>query len=193
VLVLALPRGGVPVAYEVATQLGLALDVFEVRKLGVPGQSELAMGAIGSGGAIYVNEQVIETLGISRDFIRDVARRERVELERRDALYREGREALEVADKVLVLVDDGIATGATMQAAVSALRGKSPRKIVVAVPVAPVSGVAELRAVADEVICGLTPPSFYAVGSWYQDFSQVGDEEVRDLLRLAAMRHPAQG
>ena len=177
-------------AYEVATQLRLPLDVFEVRKLGVPGQSELAMGAIGSGGAIYLNEQVVETLGISREFILDVAERERGELERRETLYREGREPLKVAQKTLILIDDGIATGATMQAAVSALRGKSPSKISVAVPVAPVSGVAELRAVADEVICALTPPSFYAVGSWYQDFRQVEDREVRDLLRLAAMRNP---
>ena len=185
---LALPRGGVPVAYEIATAFRIPLDVFEVRKLGAPGQSELAMGAIGSGGAVYLNEQVIEALGVSRSFVRELAQRERSELKRREALYREGRGPAAVGGRRVLLVDDGIATGATMQAAVKALRAKDPAAITVAVPVAPAQAIVELRAVADEVVCAITPGSFYAVGSWYHDFRQVDDGEVHDLLRLAAMR-----
>jgi putative phosphoribosyl transferase len=187
-LVLALPRGGVPVGYEIALALGLPLDAFEVRKLGVPGHSELAMGAIGSGGAIYLNEALIESLGIPPDLVSAVAAREQRELERRDALYRDGRPQVEVAGKTVILVDDGLATGASMHAAVAALRRRLPARVVIAVPVAPAQSCRELRAVADEVVCLLTPPSFYAVGSWYDDFRQVGDDEVRGLLGAAAAR-----
>jgi predicted phosphoribosyltransferase len=188
VIVLALPRGGVPVGYEIALALDVPLDVFEVRKLGVPGQQELAMGAIGSGGAMYLNEDVIAALHIPYELVMAVAEREQAELERREAVYRDNRPRPELQGKIAIIVDDGLATGASMRAAVAALRKQSPSRIVVAVPVAPSQTCAELRAEADEAVCLLTPASFYAVGTWYDDFRQVDDDEVRELLSRAAER-----
>jgi erythromycin esterase-like protein/predicted phosphoribosyltransferase len=182
VLVLALPRGGVPVAYEVARALAAPLDVFVVRKLGVPGHEELAMGAVASGGVRVLNRQTVEHLGISDRMIDQVTAKEQKELARREALYRDGRPLPEVRGKTVILVDDGLATGASMQAAVEALRQQGPARIVVAVPVAAAQTCEELRKLADEVICAFTPEPLYAVGAWYIDFSQTGDEEVRILL-----------
>ena len=181
-LVLALPRGGVPVAYEVAKALGAPLDVFQVRKLGLPGHEELAMGAIATGGVRVRNPEVVEYLRIPDEVIDEVTARERQELERRERLYREGRPALSPRGRVVILVDDGLATGSTMLAAVLALRQQQPASIVVAVPVAAKQTCEELRAVADEVVCAVTPDPFYAVGLWYEDFSQTTDEEVRETL-----------
>jgi putative phosphoribosyl transferase len=185
-IVLALPRGGVPVAYEVANELHLPLDVFLVRKLGTPGQEELAMGAIGSGGACYLNVTVLRSLDISVDDIRAVVDHERRELERRENLYRDGRPSPTIAGRVAILIDDGLATGASMYAAVAALRKRDPKRIVVAVPVAPADAIAELRSEVDEVVCLFTPEPFIAVGAWYADFSQTTDDEVRALLNRAA-------
>ncbi len=187
-VVLALPRGGVPVAYEIATKLELPLDVFSVRKLGVPGHEELAMGAIGSGGAYYLNMPVLRALHVSTDEVRDVVAREQRELERRDHLYRDSRPRPEIRGKIAILVDDGLATGASMHAAIAALRHRDPAKIVVAVPVAPAESCEELRGEVDEVVCYQTPYPFDAVGIWYEDFSQTTDEEVRSLLNSAAER-----
>jgi putative phosphoribosyl transferase len=187
-VVLALPRGGVPVGFEIAVALDVPLDAFEVRKLGVPGQPELAMGAIGGDGAIYVNEDVLSALRITRAELEAVAAKEMRELERRETLYRAGRRRVDVAGKTVILVDDGLATGASMHAAIAALRLRGPAKIVVAIPVAPASSCVKLRADADEVACLLTPSTFYAVGSWYEDFGQVSGDEVRDLLDRAASR-----
>jgi predicted phosphoribosyltransferase len=186
VLVLALPRGGVPVAYEIARALGVPMDVFVVRKLGVPGREELAMGAIATGGVVVLNDDVVRGLGIGPDVVRRVAEREEQELLRRDRSYRAGRALPELAEKSIILVDDGLATGSSMRAAVTALRGHRPRRVVVAVPVAPRSTCAELRAIVDEVVCASMPSPFRAVGTAYQDFRQTNDEEVRDLLRAAA-------
>jgi predicted phosphoribosyltransferase len=185
VLVLALPRGGVPVAYEVARALGAPLDVFLVRKLGVPGHEELALGAIATGGVRMLNEQVVRGLRIPPQVIDRVAADERAELGRRESAYRGGRPPHEARGKVVILVDDGLATGASMRAAVAALRQMRPARIVVAVPVAAPSTCAEFRDQVDEVVCARTPEPFYAVGLWYDDFSQTGDEEVRDLLETA--------
>jgi erythromycin esterase-like protein/adenine/guanine phosphoribosyltransferase-like PRPP-binding protein len=182
---MALPRGGVPVAYEVATALGAPLDVFVVRKLGVPGRPELAMGAIASGGVVVLNDDVVRGLGIDPAAIEQVAEREGRELLRREQAYREGRSLPEVAGKVVILVDDGLATGATMRAAVDALKKLQPSRIVAAVPAAPESTCRELAALADEVVCATTPSPFLAVGSSYWVFAQTTDEEVRDLLRAA--------
>lgn len=187
-VVLALPRGGVPVAYEIATKLDLPLDVFSVRKLGVPGHEELAMGAIGSGGAYYLNRPVLRSLHVSSEEVLDVVARERHELERRDHLYRDSRPRPEIFGKTAILVDDGLATGASMYAAIAALRRRNPARIVVAVPVAPAETCTELRAQVDEVVCYQTPFPFEAVGIWYEDFSQTTDEEVRGLLNGAAER-----
>lgn len=165
VVVLGLPRGGVPVAYEIALALGARLDAFEVRKLGVPGHEELAMGAIGSGGEYYLNARVIEELGISRDQIDRVLARERQELERREKLYRDSRPRPNVAGKTVILVDDGIATGSSMHAAVAALHRQHPAHVVVAIPVAPVESLEELRSAVDDVVCWATPEPFYAVGA----------------------------
>jgi predicted phosphoribosyltransferase len=183
VLVLALPRGGVPVAYEVATALGAPLDVFLVRKLGVPGHEELAMGAIASGGVVVLNNDVVRGMGIRPEVVQWVAEREGHELLRREAAYREGRPPPNVAGVVVILVDDGVATGSSMLAAVSALRRLGPAKIVVAVPAAPESTCRQLQAVVDEVVCATTPSPFLAVGESYWDFAQTTDEEVRRLLR----------
>lgn len=182
VVVLGLSRGGVPVAYEVARALGAPLDSFEVRKLGVPGHEELAMGAIGSGDASYLNADVIAELRITRDTVASVLARERDELERRENIYRDGRPRLSLTGKIVILVDDGIATGSSMLAAVSAIRRQRPAQIVVAIPVAPIESLADLTSAVDDVVCWATPNPFYAVGAAYENFSQVTDDEVRALL-----------
>jgi putative phosphoribosyl transferase len=188
-VVLALPRGGVPVAYEVASRLGLPMDVFLVRKLGVPGQRELAMGAVAAGGVVVENDEVIQALGIPHPVIEDAAAREFVELERRLAEYRSGRPALDVQGWTVILVDDGLATGSTMQAAVEALRRQKTGRIVVAVPVGARRTCERLCHVADEVVCLVGPEDFRAVGEWYMDFRQISDAEVQDLLRRV-QRYP---
>ncbi len=185
VLVLGLPRGGVPVAYEVAKQLGVPLDVFLVRKLGVPGQEELAMGAIASGGVRVVNEDVVRALDISDEVIDEAAEREQQEMSRRELLYRDGRPLRDLRGMTVIVVDDGLATGSTMRAAVAALRRTGAAKIVVAVPVAAAVTCQQLRQEADEFVCVMAPRHFRAVGAWYENFQQVGDEEVRDLLKQA--------
>ena len=185
VIVLALPRGGVPVGYEIAQALHAPLDVFLVRKLGVPGHEEYAMGAIASGGVSVLNEEVVQRLGISPYPIETLAAREQRELERRERAYRGERPPPEVSGRTVILVDDGLATGASMQAAVLALRRLQPARIVVAVPVAAPETCEQLREIADEVVCATTPEPFYAVGLWYEDFSQTSDEEVRALLAQA--------
>ncbi|APW60544.1 phosphoribosyltransferase [Paludisphaera borealis] len=186
VLVLALPRGGVPVAYEVARALDAPLDVFVVRKLGVPGHEELAMGAIASGGVCVLNDDVVQALRIPDRLIEAVAARELRELERRERVYRNGRPMPGVRGRTVILVDDGLATGSTMRAAVAALRRLGPARIVVAVPTAAPSTCEELRHEADECVCEITPDPFYAVGLWYEDFSQTTDDEVRDHLERSA-------
>jgi predicted phosphoribosyltransferase len=186
VVVLALPRGGVPVAYEVALALGAPLDVFVVRKLGVPGHEELAMGAIASGDVVVCNDDVVRALAITPEVIARVAEREAIELERREHDYRAGRPLIDTAHKIVIVVDDGLATGSTMRAALAALRKLEPARIVVAVPVAPDATCRELRAEADDVVCASTPSPFYAVGQSYADFTQTTDEHVRALLRAAA-------
>jgi predicted phosphoribosyltransferase len=191
-LVLALPRGGVPVAYEVARRLGAPLDVFLVRKLGAPRHEELAMGAIASGGVRVLNREVLEELDISEEQIDATARREALELQRRELRYREGRPPPEVRGRTVILVDDGLATGTTMRAAVAALRQQGPARIVVAVPVGAMESCAELALEADEVICARRPEPFYAVGLWYRDFAQTSDEEVRELLARAAREREAE-
>jgi predicted phosphoribosyltransferase len=187
VLVLALPRGGVPVAYEVARALGAPLDVFVVRKLGVPGHEELAMGAIATGGVCVLNDEVVQALGIPYRLIQAVAAREFRELGRRERAYRGDRPAPEVRGRTVILVDDGLATGSTMHAAVAALRRLGPDRIVVAVPTAAPSTCAEFRQEADECVCEITPDPFYAVGVGYKDFSQTTDKEVRDLLARSSV------
>ena len=191
VLVLALPRGGVPVAYEVARALGAPLDVYLVRKLGVPGQEELAMGAIASGGARVLNEAVVDPLRIPPRVIDAVATAELRELMRRERIYRGNRPAPEVRGCTVILVDDGLAMGATMRAAVAALRQQQPARIVIAVPVAAPSTCDELRAEVDEIVSATTPEPFYAVGLWYEDFAPTTDDEVRSLLERAAHEQPA--
>jgi predicted phosphoribosyltransferase len=186
VVVLAVPRGGVPVAYEIATRLGVPLDVFVVRKLGLPGHEELAMGAIASGGVLVLNRPVIEQLAISEATLQRVIAKEQAELARREQMYRQGRPPLDVTGKISILVDDGLATGSTMRAAIAALRQLGARGIVVAVPIAAPSTCEELESVADEVVCAATPEPFHAVGLWYADFEQTTDDEVRELLEEAA-------
>lgn len=192
VVVLALPRGGVPVGFEVASALGAPLDVFVVRKLGLPGQEELAMGALATGGIRVLNEEVVRGLSIPEAVIDTVAARESEELARRERLYRGDRPALDVRGRTAILVDDGLATGSTMRAAVAALRLQGPARIVVAVPVGAETTCQMLRGEADEVVCLETPEPFYAVGLWYEDFSQTTDEEVRDLLARAAESRAAR-
>lgn len=184
-LVLALPRGGVPVAFEVAQALHAPLDVFIVRKLGVPGHEEYAMGALASGDVRVLNDEVVRSLQIPEAAVEAVTRSERLELERRERLYREGRPAPDVRGRCAILVDDGLATGATMLAAVRAVRALQPARTVVAVPTAAAETCGQLRNEADEVICATTPEPFRAVGLWYEDFSQTDDDEVRALLALA--------
>lgn len=185
VVVLALPRGGVPVGYEVARALDAPLDVFVVRKLGVPGQEELAMGAVASGGVRVLNDSVLASIEISPEAIDHVTALEQGELARRELAYRSGRPPLVLAGKVAILVDDGLATGSTMQAAVHAARKLDPARIIVAVPVGARESSASLRAIADEVVCPLIPRDFSSVGQWYDDFSQTEDAEVRALLDAA--------
>ena len=186
VIVLGLPRGGVPVAYEVARELGVPFDVFIVRKLGVPGFEELAAGAIASGGVRVLNEDVLRALPNADEIIEAVTAREVGELERREQSYRGGRPAPELRDRVVILVDDGLATGATMRVAVKALRQRSVKEIVVAVPVGPPETCREIAGEADEIVCAITPEFFHAVGQYYEDFSQTSDDEVRELLARAA-------
>jgi putative phosphoribosyl transferase len=184
VIVLALPRGGVPVASEVAASLRAPLDVFVVRKLGVPGHPELAMGAIAAGGIQVLNEDVIGELGISHAAVQQVAAREQVELDRRDRLFRGDRNPPMVQDKTVILIDDGLATGATMEAAIVALRRWNPAAIVVAVPVGAKETCTRLAGLADRVVCATMPDPMQAVGLWYDDFAQTTDEEVRALCIL---------
>ena len=186
VLVLALPRGGVPVAFEVARALRAPLDIFLVRKLGVPGHEELAMGAIATGGVRVLNEDVMRHISIPDAAIDAVAAKEQRELERRERLYRGDRPAPDVKGQTVILVDDGLATGSTMRAAAAALRLQQPARIVVAVPVSAVQTCDEYRMGVDEIVCAVTPEPFHAVGMWYEDFSQTTDEEVRELLARAA-------
>jgi putative phosphoribosyl transferase len=185
VVVLALPRGGVPVGYEVASALRAPLDVFLVRKLGVPGREELGMGAVASGGVIVLNEQVVQALGIASRVIEAVAAREREELARQERSYRGDRPPADVRARAVVLVDDGLATGGTMLAALRALRQERPAWMVVGVPIAAPNSCALLQGEADDVVCAATPEPFYAVGLWYEDFSQTTDEEVSALLARA--------
>ena len=193
VLVLALPRGGVPVGFEVARALEAPLDVFLVRKLGVPGREELAMGALATGGVRVLNEEVVRHLDIPDEVIDEVTEQERRELERRERSYRGNRPPPEVAGCTVILVDDGLATGSTMRAAVAALRRLGPARIVVAVPVGAPETCAELGREADESVCARMPEPFYAVGLWYHDFSQTSDEEVRELLAEAGASPAAHG
>jgi putative phosphoribosyl transferase len=186
VLVLGLPRGGVPVAYEVARELNAPLDVFIVRKLGVPGHEELGMGAIATGGVRILHEGIVRELGISQKVIDVVSQEEQQELERRERLYRGNRPPPVIEGRTVIIVDDGLATGSTMKAALQALRQQNPAQLIVAVPTAPVETCEQLRGNADEVVCAITPEPFFAVGGSYADFSQTTDEEVRDLLERAA-------
>lgn len=183
VVVLALPRGGVPVAFEVAEALGVDLDIFLVRKLGMPGHPEYAMGAIATGGVRVLNEEAIGWYRIPQAAIDAVIKDEQRELERRETAYRDGGRAASIEGRVAILVDDGLATGSSMRAAVTAVRRLGPSKIVVAVPVGAPSTCRELEEIADEVVCARTPEPFSAVGQWYRDFSQTSDDEVRSLLR----------
>jgi putative phosphoribosyl transferase len=185
VIVLALPRGGVPVAYEVATALHAPLDVFLVRKLGVPGIPELAFGALASGGIVVTNPEVIAELNIRESEIQQVVAREQKELERRERIFRGDRPPLALRHQTVIVVDDGLATGATMRAVVHALRQQSPARVIVAVPTAPREVCAELSREVDELICLMTPQTFYAISVWYEDFGQTSDAEVRELLARA--------
>lgn len=186
VVVLALPRGGVPVAHQLAHALGAPFDVFVVRKLGVPGHEELAMGAIASGGVRVINEDVVVPLGIPSTVVDSVARSEQIELERREQLYRGERAPIGLANKTAILVDDGLATGSTMRAAVLAARRQQPARVIVAVPVGAQSACAALAQDADEVVCVRMPEPFVAVGLWYRDFAPTTDLEVRELLGARA-------
>lgn len=193
VIVLALPRGGVPVGYEVAKALCAPLDVLIVRKLGVPGQEELALGAIASGGVLVMNQELLSFLSISEEEIEEMVAREQRELERRERLYRSGRPAPEVRGKTVIVVDDGIATGTSMRSAVEVLKQQQPAKVIIAVPVAARSTCEEFnRPAKHEVsVCLQTPEPFFAVGLWYEDFTQTTDEEVRNLLDRAAREETA--
>ena len=193
VIVLGLPRGGVPVAYEVAKRLRAPLDVFIVRKLGVPGFEELAAGAIASGGVRVLNEEVMRAIPHAEEAIEAVTERETTELQRREQIYRQERPSPELQNRTAILVDDGLATGATMRAAVKALRERGAAKIVVAVPVGPPDTCHELEQLADETLCLSTPPLFQAVGQYYEDFSQTSDEDVRELLARRANTESFQG
>jgi putative phosphoribosyl transferase len=187
-LVLALPRGGVPVGFEVALELNAPLDVFTVRKLGVPGQEELAMGAIATGGIRVLNDEVIERLRIPADVIDAVGDREEMELQRREQSYRHDASPPSMKNKFVILVDDGVATGSTMLAAIKAVKSARASYVMVAIPVAPRSTLAKLRKAADEVVVLSTPEPFHGVGQWYQDFSETSDDEVREFLRMASER-----
>lgn len=191
VIVLALPRGGVPVGYEVAHTLGVALDVFVVRKLGLPANEELAMGALASGGVRILDDYVLRVYHVSDEDLKHVTMWEQAELERREHLYRDNRPFPDLRHRTVILVDDGLATGSTMRAAIAALRQEGPARIVVAVPVAAKETCDSMRELADDVVCARTPEPFYAVGMWYDDFSQTTDEEVHDLLARAAHLQPS--
>lgn len=193
VTVLGIPRGGVPVAFEIAEALGAHLDVFVARKLGVPGQEELAFGAIASGGVRVLDPEIVGALGISNFDIEEVTARERKELERRERLYRGARAPLDLGGRTAILVDDGIATGSSIRAAISALRHLHPARLVVAAPVAPLSTCARLQQEVDDLVCVDTPKSFRAIGEFYEDFSQVTDEEVTDLLRRSGRETVPRG
>jgi len=186
VLILALPRGGVLVGYPVAMALGAPLDLVVVRKLGVPGQEELALGAIASGGVCVLSHELIDELGISSRVIEAIVAREQREVERREQVYRGDAPAARIAGRTVIVVDDGVATGATMKAAVAVVRTQQPERLIVAAPVASPRTCAELRAQADEVVCPFQPENFMAIGAFYEDFHQVSDEEVREYLRRAA-------
>jgi predicted phosphoribosyltransferase len=190
VIVLGLPRGGVPVAEQVALALGADLDAFVVRKIGVPGQEELAMGAVATGGVSVVNQEVVDRLAISDEMLQRAAQEEMREVEAREREYRDERRPLDLGGKLVILVDDGLATGASMHAAVEAARMHGAARVIVAVPVAPPSSCEELRAIADAVICATTPERFSSVGEWYDDFSQITDDEVREAL--ARHRRPEE-
>jgi predicted phosphoribosyltransferase len=192
VVVLGLPRGGVPVAFEVAEAIGAPLDVFVVRKLGVPGQEELAIGAIASGGTRVLNAKLAERIGLPAEWIEAIDAKERRELERRERAYRGDRPPPDVSGRTVILVDDGLATGSTMLAAVSALRAAAPERVVVAVPVADPRVCEVIGREADEAVCLLTPTPMHSVGEWYEDFSQTSDEEVRELLARALADHDDQ-
>lgn len=192
-LVLALPRGGVPVAIEIAHALHAQLDVFLVRKLGLPGHEELAMGAIATGGVRVLNQDVIDQAHVSAVAIDNVAAQEQFELERRESAYREARPAIDPRGHTVIVVDDGLATGSTMRAAVVALRQMGTERIVVAVPVASRDVRDSFVPLVDQIVCVATPEPFYAVGAWYDDFSQTTDDEVRDLLRQASLGHAPRG
>jgi putative phosphoribosyl transferase len=183
VIVLGLPRGGVPVAFEVATALNVPLDICLVRKLGVPGHQELAMGAIAFGGVQVLDRDVLAWLRITEQTISKVAAQELQELQRRDRVYRGDRAQPQLGDRVVILVDDGLATGSTMRAAIEVVKTQQPQRIVVAIPVAPPETYQKLRTEVDEVVCLMTPPSFYAIGMWYEDFAQTTDAQVCELLR----------
>ncbi len=193
VIVLALPRGGVPVGFEVARALNAPLDVLVVRKLGVPGDEELAMGAIATAGARVLNREVIEALGIDQHLVDAVTAKEEKELLRRERLYRGERAPLDPAGRTVIVVDDGLATGATMRAAVMALRNRHPARIVVAVPVGSREICEAMGIVADEAVCATMPPCFLGVGSWYSNFSQTSDDEVRALLGASGLPPPRPG
>lgn len=188
VVVLGIPRGGVPVAFEVAAALNAPLDVFLSRKLGVPGQEELAFGAVATGGVRVLDQELIEAVGISKQEIEQITQKVRAELERRERVYRGARPPLNLEGKVAILIDDGIATGSSMRAAINALRQLKPARVVVAVPVAPLSTCNRLKSDVDELICVHMPESFYAIGQFYADFSQVADEEVTNLIHRAEQR-----
>jgi predicted phosphoribosyltransferase len=191
-LVLALPRGGVPVGFELAQALNLPLDVFLVRKLGVPWQPELAMGAVASGGIRFLNHEVVRSLGVSEEEISEATAREEESVRQRERLFRDGRPALKVTGQTILLVDDGLATGSSMRAAVAALRQRSPERIVVAVPVGSATTCRELQREADKVVCLVTPEPFWAVGQWYADFSPTTDQEVQELLSQSKRQDGSQ-
>ena len=193
VIVLALPRGGVPVGYEVARALRAPLDVFVARKLGLPGYPELAMGAIAAGGVAVLDRALVHRLGISEETIRQVVAQEARELERREVAYRDGRPPPDLKGKTVILVDDGLATGATMRAAALAAKEHQPERVIVAVPVAAPQTCDEFRGDVDEIICAVTPEPFYAVGIWYENFDQTTDNEVRELLARASEREDSDG
>lgn len=188
VIVLALPRGGVPVAYEIAKALAVPLDVFIVRKLGVPGHEELAMGAIASGGTPIFNEDIVQSLRLKQSAIDSVLQSEQKELQRREKLYRGNKPPLALEDKTIILVDDGMATGATMRAAIQALELHKPATIIVAVPVAALSTYEELSPLVNKIICPLKPRQFYAVGLWYEQFTQTSDSEVIELMEKSTVK-----
>ena len=189
VIILALPRGGVPVGYEIATALSAPLDVFIVRKLGLPGHEELAMGAIASGGTVFFNEPLMSQLNLDRLSIQNVVEKEREELVRREQLYRDSRSFPNLKEKIVILVDDGIATGSTMRAAIEALHNHKPKSIIIAVPVAAYSTCEEMTHLVEKIVCPLKPLHFYAVGLWYEHFPQISDDEVIELLKKSHSIH----